>query len=297
MKTYKDFLTDLGKRESGNKYDIENKWGFLGRWQFGKPRLWDLGISIDGYKPKGGEAKKVISKKYFLEHSELQDAVMDLHIKDIMKQLIKKYSFYLNTTVLGIKITDSGCVAGVHLKGWGGLKDFLINKKDNSDALGTKISEYISKFGGYNLTYTIDEKTLINEIAELAIPKTELDRPKSKFKLINQTKGVTMLPINDLEEAALAVCDIVNDVYNKAGVMGFLDNLPGLIAAYEGKENILPQAADVDPVELAALQAKIVAQLQLPETNEAIASKAINAIWSIGELWKSIEAAKAVKLP
>jgi len=63
-------------------------------------------------------------------------------------------------------VTESGCVAGVHLKGWGGLKDFLINKKDNSDALGTPISEYISKFGGYNLTYTIDEKTLVKEIKE-----------------------------------------------------------------------------------------------------------------------------------
>ena len=165
MKTYQDFLTDLGKRESGNKYDIENKFGFLGRWQFGKPRLWDLGLSIDGWKPKGGIVKRVVSKRYFLEHPELQNAIMDLHVREILNKVVKKYSHYLNTVINGIKITDSGCVAGVHLKGWGGLSKFLIDHNDNTDALGTPISEYIGKFGGYNLTYTIDKETLNKEIA------------------------------------------------------------------------------------------------------------------------------------
>ncbi|MBK7381693.1 MAG: hypothetical protein IPJ03_22395 [Ignavibacteriales bacterium] len=50
------------------------------------------------------------------------------------------------------------------MKGWGGLSKFLINHDDNTDALGTPISEYISKFGGYNLTCSIDEKKLIEEI-------------------------------------------------------------------------------------------------------------------------------------
>ena len=171
MKTYQDFLIALGKRESGNKYNIENSFGFLGRWQFGKARLWDLGLSIDGYKPKNGIAKKIISKKYFLDNPKLQDAVMDLHVKDISRIVNNKYKDYLGTDVLGVVVTLSGCVAGVHLKGWGGLKKFLINKEDNSDALGTEISEYISKFGGYDLSYTIDEKTLIKEIDSLAKPR------------------------------------------------------------------------------------------------------------------------------
>lgn len=116
---------------------------------------------------------------------------------------------------------------------------------------------------------------------------------KTKPTIITNTKGITMLPINDLEDAIIALCEITNDVYNKEGVVGFLDDLPSLIAAYEGKENILPQAADVDPVELEVLQIKIQEKLALPLNQEKIAEKAINVLWSIGELWKAIEAAKA----
>jgi hypothetical protein len=171
MQGFNEFRKALYKRESGGKYNIKNKWGYLGAAQFGKERLWDLGLSVNGWKPKNGVVKKVITEDQFLSNPELQDAIFELHVKDILNKVIKKYSHYLNTTINGIKITDSGCVAGVHLKGWGGLSKFLINHDDNTDALGTPISEYISKFGGYNLTYSIDEKTLIKEIEKLATPK------------------------------------------------------------------------------------------------------------------------------
>jgi len=42
-------------------------------------------------------------------------------------------------------------VAGAHLKGLGGVRKFL-KGKDNADAYGTKISEYIKRFGGYDLS-------------------------------------------------------------------------------------------------------------------------------------------------
>lgn len=69
-----------------------------------------------------------------------------------MRNLFKrrKYSKYLGRTINGIEITISGLVAGAHLKGIGGVRKFL-KGKDNADAYGTKISEYIKKFGGYDL--------------------------------------------------------------------------------------------------------------------------------------------------
>ena len=37
------FLTDIGFRESGNRYDITNTWGYMGKYQFGKSTLKVLG--------------------------------------------------------------------------------------------------------------------------------------------------------------------------------------------------------------------------------------------------------------
>ncbi|MBK7381692.1 MAG: hypothetical protein IPJ03_22390 [Ignavibacteriales bacterium] len=58
----------LYKRESGGKYNIKNKWGYLGVAQFGKERLWDLGLSVNGWKPKNGVVKKVITEDQFLSN-------------------------------------------------------------------------------------------------------------------------------------------------------------------------------------------------------------------------------------
>ena len=33
------FLNDIGHRESGNRYDITNTWGYMGKYQFGKSTL------------------------------------------------------------------------------------------------------------------------------------------------------------------------------------------------------------------------------------------------------------------
>mgnify|MGYP003305347576 FL=1 len=40
------FLTDIGFRESGNRYDITNTWGYMGKYQFGKSTLKGLGFEV-----------------------------------------------------------------------------------------------------------------------------------------------------------------------------------------------------------------------------------------------------------
>ncbi len=170
VKEYFDFLQDLGARESGNRYDIENAFGFLGRWQFGKMRIYDAGYSVDNYSPKGMPKKKLISKKYFLDNKDaIQDRIMFWHVHNLADSINKKHSGYYGQIINGITITLSGLVAGAHLKGLGGVKQFL-NGNDNADALGTKISEYIDKFGGYNL-YSPKLKDQIAEIDKLAVAK------------------------------------------------------------------------------------------------------------------------------
>lgn len=119
------------------------------------------------------------------------------------------------------------------------------------------------------------------------------DRQEKNYPFITDIKGISMLPINDLEDAVLAACDIANDINDKSGVLGFLDNLPALVAAYDGKENILPQAAEVDQVELEALQMKVKERLKFSGGAEEVVDKAIHFLWSGGELYKAVQAAKS----
>jgi len=56
------FLHDIGHRESGNRYDITNTWGYMGRYQFGKATLKGLGYNV--------------TKKEFLNNPQLQDSAM-----------------------------------------------------------------------------------------------------------------------------------------------------------------------------------------------------------------------------
>lgn len=170
---YSDFVDSLGQRESGNDYGCENKFGFLGRWQFGKPRLYDLGISIDGYAPKGMIPKLLVSKSQFLKDKDLQDRLMLKHVMSLRDSLGQKYAKYLGKEIQGIRITLSGMIAATHLKGEGvkdkdapnskqGLRHFLLYDKNPTDGLGTPISEYINKFGDYELN--IDFKQALTEI-------------------------------------------------------------------------------------------------------------------------------------
>lgn len=144
MKPYLEFKNALGQRESGNNYQIVNTLGFLGRFQFGKPRLHDLGFSIDGFTPKGRAPKKIITKEQFLNDPTLQDQLFDKHVAWLGRAITSKYPEGIQ------KYSLSGLVAGAHLKGLGGVRDFL-NGKDNADAYGTKISEYINKFKDYEI--------------------------------------------------------------------------------------------------------------------------------------------------
>ena len=45
-KSHYHFLTAIGHMESGNRYDIVNKWGYMGRYQFGKSTLRTLGYKV-----------------------------------------------------------------------------------------------------------------------------------------------------------------------------------------------------------------------------------------------------------
>jgi hypothetical protein len=103
---------------------------------------------------------------------------------------------------------------------------------------------------------------------------------------------LNMLPYNDVEDVVLLVCEFINDIVNKATVFGYLDNLPLLVAAWTGKENIIPQLKDLTVEEKEALVISVKNKLDLSEGAERIADKALNLIWAGNELRIAIEEAK-----
>lgn len=131
------FLTDIGFRESGNRYDITNKWGYMGRYQFGKSTLKGLGFEV--------------SKSEFLSNPQLQDSAMMALLLHNKEKLQKYIDVYDGQTVNGMLITESGILAAAHLGGQGSVKRYFKHGKVFRDGNGTKITSYMNKFSGYDI--------------------------------------------------------------------------------------------------------------------------------------------------
>lgn len=132
------FLNAIGRRESSNRYNITNRWGYMGKYQFGRKTLNNLGY-------------KNISNKQFLNNPKIQEEAMIKllkHNKHILKKEIKKYS---GTSVHGVYITESGLLAAAHLAGPGNVKKWLRRGKRFRDGLGTDLVEYLKLFGDYRI--------------------------------------------------------------------------------------------------------------------------------------------------
>ena len=131
------FLNAIGQRESSNRYTVVNKWGYMGKYQFGKRTLKSLGYNV--------------SRKEFLNSPHLQEmAMLDLllHNKKSLQSYIDKHE---GIVVNGTKITESGILAAAHLAGPGNVKRYFKKGKQFKDGNGTKLTSYLTKFSGYKL--------------------------------------------------------------------------------------------------------------------------------------------------
>ncbi len=131
------FLNSIGMRESSNRYDVVNGWGYMGKYQFGKRTLKNLGYDV--------------SKKEFLNSPHIQEmAMLDLlsHNKKILQSYIDEYS---GIVVDGTEITESGILAAAHLAGPGNVKRYFKKGKQFKDGNGTKLTSYLTNFSGYAL--------------------------------------------------------------------------------------------------------------------------------------------------
>ena len=131
------FLNDIGFRESGNRYDITNTWGYMGKYQFGKSTLKGLGFEV--------------TRKEFLNSPQLQEEAMMALLNHNKEKLQPYIDLYDGETINGMYVSESGILAAAHLGGQGSVKRYFRNGKVFKDGYGTKITSYMEQFSGYDI--------------------------------------------------------------------------------------------------------------------------------------------------
>jgi len=136
-KTYNGFKEALAFKESRGDYFKVNKFGYLGKYQFGAETLKLIGI----HNPKS-----------FLYNPELQEKAFNANVERNKWILRNDITRFVGKTIGGVIVTESGMLAAAHLAGAGNVKKFLRSYgADNfNDAFGTSIACYMKRFSGYD---------------------------------------------------------------------------------------------------------------------------------------------------
>ena len=138
IKGHDAFLEAIGHRESGNRYDIVNTYGYMGRYQFGKSTLKGLGFKV--------------TSDEFINSPYIQEKAMQKLLLHNQKKLKKYIEQYEGQVLHGVYITESGVLAAAHLAGAGNVRKFFKRGYEFKDGFGTKMTSYMESFSGYTLT-------------------------------------------------------------------------------------------------------------------------------------------------
>ena len=161
MKNYKEFLNDLGARESGGNYKAFNKYGYAGKYQMGEAALIDAGY----YKKPSGKYNNdwsgiftgrdgVKSIQDFLNNPTAQENAQIIFKKKQWRYLkAVGANHFVGKIINGYVITQSGLLAAAHLKGAGSVSKYLKSngKIIEKDGFGTSLESYLRKFSNYDV--------------------------------------------------------------------------------------------------------------------------------------------------
>ncbi|MCM1004248.1 MAG: hypothetical protein NC408_07905 [Candidatus Gastranaerophilales bacterium] len=162
MKSLQEFLNDLGARESGGNYKAFNKYGYAGKYQMGEAALIDAGYYRKPSRIYNNDWSGVFTGRDGVY--SLQDFLNKPNAQENAQIVFKKKQWgylkavgankYSGQIINGYKITDSGLLAGAHLKGVGSVIEYLKSggKNIGKDAFGTSVESYIKKFAGYDVS-------------------------------------------------------------------------------------------------------------------------------------------------
>jgi hypothetical protein len=193
MSSYDEFFEALGFRESSNNYQSDKGAGtrreYLGRFQMSEDALDDAGYYLI---PRGSDRSRirnapqfsgrwtgkdgVNSKEDYLNNPKAQERAVRFFARRNWGYIRRLGSLqqYVGRTINGIRVTESGLLAAVHLVGVGEsaadilaepdkwhnicIRAFLeSNGKINvSDGLGTHASDYLKLFAGYQTPFDLN---------------------------------------------------------------------------------------------------------------------------------------------
>ena len=138
-KNYTGFKEALAFKESQGKFNVVNKFGYLGKYQFGKKTL---------------KRFKIYNAKNFLENPKLQEKAFVALCKVNKWILRKDIKRFVGKRINNITVTESGILASAHLAGAGSVKKYLrsYGEYEFKDGFGTSIDLYLKKFAGYNVS-------------------------------------------------------------------------------------------------------------------------------------------------
>jgi hypothetical protein len=127
----------MGHRESSNNYKAVNKYGYMGKYQFGRSTLKTLKINV--------------SRSEFINNPKLQEQAMYKLLQYNKKKLKRYIEKYNGRVINGVLVTESGLLAAAHLGGAGSVRKWFRTGKVRRDGNGVKITSYMKLFRGYDL--------------------------------------------------------------------------------------------------------------------------------------------------
>ena len=144
-KTFVGFKEALAYRESRGSYTVVNRFGYMGKYQFGKRILRFFGVN---------------DMDEFLNSPEQQERVFTLSLQRSKWFLRKEIEKYVGKKINGIEITESGILAAAHLAGATSVRKYFKcqGNYDFADGNGITLQNYLKHFAGYDTSHIVPEE-------------------------------------------------------------------------------------------------------------------------------------------
>lgn len=137
-----EYLTAIGHSESGNNPRAYNKYGYIGKYQFGYAARKACGYD----HVKFNEFIKNPSIWTEQQQDSAMITLMTLN-ENHLREIIHKYN---GMVIENTMITKSGILAAAHLSGAGNVKRYFAHGRNPKDAFGTSLEDYLIEFSGFN---------------------------------------------------------------------------------------------------------------------------------------------------
>lgn len=144
-KEMKRFIDAVAMSESGEKYTVWNKYGYIGKYQF-------------GYSARKATGYADIHFSDFIKDPSIwapedQDSAMVRLLKINESKLAEVIEYVEENEIIvnGTRITKSGLLAGAHLGGYYSVLKYFSRNNNPRDVYGTSVEDYMVRFSGYDI--------------------------------------------------------------------------------------------------------------------------------------------------